>query len=247
MPKQCLFCPRPVDSAEHIWSDWILKELKPTEPIHIKNKTTSKWVDNPEVRIKCVCGKCNNSWMSDVENENKLHIRAMMHDKSLVLKPAQQKSLTKWAILKAIVLDGSSKSRIPFYSEHEKRGIKPPSPFLPVGTLSWIGRLSGQGFHAGLTDTFGGINNVRNAFHSCIVTIIVGHLVVQVLTMHVIPMFATSRISPPHKPGAWNTNLLGIWPAFSDVNWPPQSSFTLKGEFSIGTLVNRWKIGTNIG
>jgi hypothetical protein len=250
MAKRCLFCPRTVDSAEHLWSDWILKDLKPVEPIQIKiGKTLSKWVDNPEVRIRCVCQKCNNGWMSDIENENKPHMLAMMNDKPLVLQPTKQKLLTRWAILKAMVLDGSSPTRraAPFYSESERFEMKPPLRSLPVGTIVWIGRLSVKAFHAGLTDTFGEINGIPKAFHCCVVTIIVGHLVIHVVTLHVISLFATLRVRPRDNPGAWDVNLLEIWPTFGDKSWPPNSSFGLKGTtHHIGELVNRWKIGEDI-
>jgi hypothetical protein len=249
MAKQCLFCPRAVDRAEHLWSDWILQDLKPTQPIRIQiGKITSKWVDKPEVRIKCVCQQCNNSWMSDLENENKPHILAMMHGKRIILNAPQQRSLTRWSVLKAMVLDGSSPKRIPFYTYPERIGMKPPSSFIPIGTFAWIGRLSVKAFHAGLTDTFGEINHIPKAFHGCVVTIIVGHLVIQVITMHVLAMFATNVIHPAYKPGAWDVNLLDIWPVFGERLWPPPFPFELKGTtHHIGALVNRWKIGENIG
>lgn len=244
--KQCLFCPRTVDSAEHVWSDWILKDLKPVEPIHIKiGKTMSKWVDSPEVRVKCVCQKCNNGWMSDIENENKPHMLVMMNDAPIILGPGQQKLLTRWAVLKAMVLDGSSpKRRIKFYSESERSSMKPPSRSIPVGTLAWIGRLSVKGFHAGLTDTFGQIGDIPKAFHGCVTTIVVGHLAIQVVTVHVLPMFATTRVHPVCKHGAWDINLLDIWPVFGQRRWPPSFSFELKGTtHHIAGLINRWKIG----
>lgn len=248
MARQCLFCPNPVDSAQHIWSDWILQDLKPVQPIHIKmGKTFSKVVKNPEVRMKCVCQKCNNGWMSDVESENKPHMLAMMNDKAIVLQPVQQKLLCRWAALKAMVVDGSSKTRIPFFSESEKILMKPPMRALPVGTLAWIGRLSVKAFHAGLTDIFGEINGIPRAFHACVTTIIVGHLVIQVMTMHVLAMYATMPIRPNERPGAWDVNLLDIWPAFGEKSWPAQFSFELSGTtHHIGQLVNRWKIGEDI-
>jgi len=248
MAKQCLFCPRPVDSAEHVWSDWILQELRPAEPIHVKiGKTTSKWVDNPEVKINRVCHKCNSTWMSDLENENKPQIRSMMHGKSIVLTPAQQRLLTRWAVLKAMVIDGSSAKRIPFYKQCERTGLKPPSSFIPVGTHAWIGRFSAKAFHAGLTDTFGQIDGTPGAFHGCVTTIIVGHLAIQIVTMHVIPMFATLRLRPKYKPGAWDVSLSDIWPVFGDSIWPPSLPFTLDGTNRIKLLTDRWKIGTDIG
>jgi hypothetical protein len=186
--------------------------------------------------------------MSDLENENKPHILAMMHGRSIILKPAQQRSLARWSTLKAMVIDGSSPKRIPFYSSSERIGMKPPSSFIPVGTVAWIGRLSVKAFHAGLTDTFGEINHIPKAFHGCVVTIIVGHLVIQVVTMHVLAIFATNIIRPAYKPGAWDVNLLDIWPVFGDAPWPPRLSFELKGTtHHIAGLVNRWKTGENIG
>ena len=249
MAKQCLFCPRPVDSAEHLWSEWILEDLKPTQPIHIKiGKTTAKWIDKPEVRIKCVCQKCNNSWMSDLENENKPHILAMMHSKSIILKPAQQRSLARWSILKAMVIDGSSPKRIPFYSSSERTLMKPPSRALPVGSLVCIGQLSVEAFHAGLTGTFGEVGSIPEAFHGCVVTIIVGHLVIQVITMHVLAMFATNEgLRANYKSGAWDVSLLDIWPVFGEAYWPPPLPFTLEGTNGIKLLIDRWKIGSNIG
>jgi hypothetical protein len=248
MSKQCLFCPNPVDSAEHIWSHWILEDLRPTEPIQIKiGKAVRKLVDDPEVRIKCVCQRCNNGWMSEIESENKPHMLALMNDKPTLLTPTQQKILARWAILKAIVLDGSSKRRIPFYSESERISMKPPSRSLPVGTLTWIGRLSVKAFHAGLMDTFGQINDIPKAFRGCVTTIVVGHLVIQVLTIHVIPRFATMSLRPTCKPGAWDVNLLEIWPVFGEKRWPPSFTFTLDGTIHhIGGLLNRYKIGTDI-
>jgi hypothetical protein len=185
--------------------------------------------------------------MSDIENENKPHMLAMMNDRAIALTPVQQKLLTRWAILKAMILDGSSKRRTPFYSESERTGMKPPLRSLPVDTLTWIGRLSVKSFHAGLTDTFGQINHVPNAFHCSVVTIVVGHLVIQVVTMHVLAPFATLRARPLDNPGAWDVNLLDIWPVFGGKSWPPRFSFELKGAtHHIARLVNRWKIGIDI-
>ena len=98
---------------------------------------------------------CNNSWMSDLESENKPHIRAMMRDISITLEPKQQQSLSRWAILKAMVLEVAPKKQLPFYAESENAEIVPPSTFIPVATFAWIGRLSIGAFHAGEMETFG--------------------------------------------------------------------------------------------
>jgi hypothetical protein len=185
--------------------------------------------------------------MSDLENLNKPHIGSMMHDKPITLEPAQQKLLARWAVLKAMVIEATNRGRTPFYGTDERIGLKPPSSFFPVGTSVWIGRLSRKGFHAGGTDVWRQVDKVPKALHGCITTIIVGHLAIQVLTVHVLAMFAARRHNLEHTPGAWDVNLLDIWPVFGTRNWPPPVTFTLQGSNSIGTLINKWKVGENIG
>lgn len=185
--------------------------------------------------------------MSDLENSNKPQIRAMMHDKPINLGPAQQKLLARWAVLKAMIIEAANRERTPFYGADERIGLKPPSSFFPVGTSVWIGRLSRKAYHAGGTDIWRQIDQVPRAMHGCLTTIIVGHLAIQVLTAHVLPMFATSRPSFECNPGAWDINLLDIWPVFGARKWPPPVTFTFKGPNSIATLINRWKLGEDIG
>lgn len=251
MAKICLFCSNPSNSGEHLWSEWILKDLKPVQPIHVKfGKTFAQWVDNPEVKINCVCHKCNNEWMSDIEGEVKPFMQPMMHGKPVALRPSEQKLLTRWAVLKSMVLDRASPKRrsTPFYSECERTGMKPPLRALPIGTFAWIGMLSVEAFHAELFDIFGETDGIAKAFHGCITTIIVGQLVIQVATMHVLPMFATRRVLAECQPGAWDVNLLDIWPIFGDKRWPPPFPFILKGTtpHHIARLVRRFRIGEDI-
>src|SRR5262249_52946778 len=41
MPRKCLFCPNPVDSAEHLWSDWILEDLNLSSPYTLSSEKPS--------------------------------------------------------------------------------------------------------------------------------------------------------------------------------------------------------------
>lgn len=248
MPRKCLFCENPVDSAEHVWSDWILKDLKPAEPIRRQiGRHTDVYTDDPEVLVRCVCQRCNNGWMSDIENENKPQISAMMRDHPVVLEPLQQKSLTRWAILKAMIIEATNRQRPHFFSEFEKTSLKPPTSALPAASLVWIARFSNIGFHAGGTDIWAAIDGIPKAMHGSVTNIVVGHLAIQVLTPHVPPMFTSRARDVESRPGEWERNLVNIWPVFGAVHWPPSLSFTLQGPDSIGALINRWKLGQNIG
>lgn len=251
MARRCIFCFRPADSAEDLWSGWILKEFKNRPeldaPIRFSKGKFTSWRHNPEVRITCVCQSCNNGWMSDLETGNKPHMLPMMHGRRITLAPEQQKLLSRWAILKAMVLEGANRERNPFYSEEERRLFKPPSSSMTVGTRVWIGHFSGLGFHTGGTGIFRPLEKIPKAIHGHITTIVLAHLAIQVLTAHVLPMFAGRNIIPlDQNPGKWDVSLLECWPIFGSIRWPPAVPFTPRGSNSIGRLVFRWKIGTDI-
>jgi hypothetical protein len=247
MPQQCLFCPNPVDSAEHIFSDWILKDLKAATSIRVTIGRHSAWVKNPNVKVKCVCATCNNGWMSRVEESNKFAIRAMINDDPCGLTKRDQEKLSRWAMLKAMVLDYCNPKRALFYTQTERESLKNSSSGIPDRTLVWMGRFSRKGFHVGGTDTLGEIEEIPKAGHGCVTTIVVGHLVMQVLTFHVIGQFASQQVNIGCKMGNWRSNLLDIWPSTSLLRWPPDILFTERGSDSIVTLINRWKIGEDVG
>jgi hypothetical protein len=246
--RLCLFCENSADSAEHIWSDWILRDLRPTQPIRVRiGKRLDVEVDNPEIKVRCVCRKCNNEWMSDLEDQNKAQISAMMHGRGIVLEPMQQKLFARWAVLKAMIIESSDRQRTLFYDGFERKSLKPPSFAMPVRTHVWVGRFVGTGFHAGGTYIFASMENIPNAVRGCVTTIVVGHLAIQVLTTHVVPKFATRVFNINILPGRWEENLLPLWPVFGYVKWPPPISFDRRGPGSIGALVHRFKTGENVG
>jgi hypothetical protein len=250
MPKKCIFCPNPANSAEHLFSDWILKELKDISgPINIKlGKRANVWKHTPEIKVSCVCHKCNNGWMSDLETNNQPHMRTMIQGNSIVLEPSQQKQLARWAILKSVILDAADRQRAPFYTVEEKESLKPPSASCLLGTTIWIGRLSSRGFHIGGTDLAGSIDEVPKAYRGSVTTAILGHLVIQVLSVHVIPRFADFRkLRWTYKPGKWDESLLNNWPVFDSISWPPPLSFVERGENPIAALGDRFRIGLDVG
>jgi hypothetical protein len=249
MARQCLFCSNTASSREHIWSDWILKDLKPATSIRIRiGERTDRWASDAEIKVNCVCSQCNNGWMSDLENENKPCIGQMINDEATILEPPQQKLLARWAILKAMVIEAANREKAPFYDREERFGLKPPSSLFPVRTSVWIGRLSSKNFHAGGTELWRQEGGIVGAVHGCVTTIVVGHLVIQLLTVHSLVIFATRPLTFECIAGAWPENLLDIWPVFGTRQWPPRLAFDLsRGQDGIKTLVDKWKIGTNLG
>ena len=126
--------------------------------------------------------------------------------------------------------------------------MKPPSRALPLPSHIWIGRLSTSQLHTGLGDIYRVIDAIPKAFRGCVTTIVVGKLVIQLITGHVLAKFATTNVLPQCMPGAWDLNLVEVWPVFGDKHWPPQISFELTGAtpHHIGRLEGRWKMGEDI-
>lgn len=185
--------------------------------------------------------------MSNLEGANKPHMRRMMNDEAVELNPQQKKLLTRWAILKSMVIESIHRRNALFYSKDEREGMnRMPSPSLPLGTFVWIGRLSFKAFHANATDVWGNIDQIPKAVHSCVTTIVVGHLVFQVVTGHAIPKYATYKVISNCKPGAWDKTLLEIWPCYGSTSWPPTISFGRNGPNHIAALLDRWRIGTRV-
>jgi hypothetical protein len=183
--------------------------------------------------------------MSDLETENKSPIHAMINDDPCSLSKSDQDRLARWAVLKAMVIEATHRKREHFYNAHDRLQIKSASA-IPVGTLVWLGRLSAKGFHAGGTYIWGDIDNAVKAFHGCVTTTVMGHLVIQVISGRVSGHAPNVKVRINCKPGEWNTNLLDVWPARESLSWPPAVSFTVRGPDSVAFLIDRWKIGRNI-
>ena len=49
------------------------------------------------------------------------------------------------------------------------------------------------------------------------------------------------------KQGDWSSLLSEIWPVTKDaVTWPPPATFVIGGRPSIATLMDRWRVGTEV-
>jgi len=240
-----LFCPNPANTLEHVWPDWILKSLKAAQPIrHTIGKKPPFYVNNPEVKVRAVCKKCNEGWMSDLETLNRPLIGALMHDLSAPIDATQQANLAKWTIKAAMLIDVMNRQRPQFYGANERILLRTDSS-IPTGTTIWLGRYCRSSFHAGGTDIWPNKGEISKVARCCVTTVIVGHLAIQSVTIHALrPEYDNEPITI--KPGRWN-QLLGLaWPSAGSISWPPSLTFTDSGISSIASLMDRWRTGTEI-
>src|SRR5438045_8454454 len=81
-PGRCIFCGVTGVTREHMWADWLRCYIPRRMREHSVAATiVSPWGHEERVsrrtgdphsrRIKCVCGECNNVWMSQLQEATK--------------------------------------------------------------------------------------------------------------------------------------------------------------------------------
>jgi hypothetical protein len=102
----------------------------------------AKWLPTARIRVhvqpKCVCGPCNNGWMSAVESDAKPVLAALIGDFALQLDAEQQRQLAAWAIKSTMVWECTAHKKM-FYSQAEREHLR-LTRSLPPDTVVWLGR-----------------------------------------------------------------------------------------------------------
>jgi hypothetical protein len=246
MAKQCLFCANKANSKEHLWSDWILQRLG-TQPTRIKmGKAAASTMPHSVVEVRSVCRiLCNAGWMSALESENIPIIGCLMENTPTPLDATQQTSLALWAVMKAMVLDAvNAKDRGHFFTRNECEALRLQRK-IPDKTVVQIGAYVRKGYSADGTIVWFDFPNAPKAAKASVTTFVIGHLVIQSVTVHHEPEHENAPVQGVMiGDGEWDKLLSPIWPVGTlPTTWPPQATFSNSGSSSIATLQNRWKIG----
>src|SRR5271166_3169372 len=189
MPTPCLFCDNRAGSREHLWPAWIHKR-KDFGPLrHQIGKAPAKILNDPQQTIKTVCGVCNQGWMSALEQQNIPLMGCMFEDISAPLDEAQQHSVSAWTVKTAMLFDSIKGRESPkrFYRRPECVNMR-TSRTIPDRSCIWLGRDSVSSLGAFGTDLqivsrIGGSHLATGMA----VTIVVGHLALQILTTRIEP------------------------------------------------------------
>jgi hypothetical protein len=106
----CPWCGEPVDSIEHIIPVW-LSEIVHGIGVRVSMETYSdldqqqlvrRWeTENPEYTLP-VCDECN-KWMNKIEKAAKRTLIQMFLDRRAVLNSKNQKAISDWAVMKALL------------------------------------------------------------------------------------------------------------------------------------------------
>jgi hypothetical protein len=184
MAKQCLFCANEANSKEHLWSGWILDRVG-MQPTRIKmGKAQASVMDHSVVEVRCVCILCHGGWMSALESENIPIIGRVMENAATPLDAAQQTSLALWAVMKAMVLDAvNAKNRGHFFTRNECEALRLHRK-IPDKTVVQIGAYVRSSYSADGTIVWLDFPNAPKAAKASVSTFVIGHLVIQVVTVH---------------------------------------------------------------
>ena len=227
--RKCIFCRRRANTKEHVWADWLLKKIPRRRGIRGERGKETFYIPGPdaELVVRFVCKRCNSGWMSDIENDAKPAIAAMVRDISFPLDASQQRTVAMWAVKTAMILDYFSPAgHSPFYSQDDRNQLMNSST-VPLNTFAWLARYTGPAtvLSRGKGLWIGGLPEANGTTSGYVCTIAAGFFAVQLLSIR-FPPKCDAPIAIERKPGNWKAFTVSIWPVVPLVNWPPAGSFS---------------------
>jgi hypothetical protein len=244
----CIFCSNPANSKEDMFPRWVHRSVKTRELLSRRIGDAMPIItEDQEVRIPCVCQTCNNEWMSRLEMKCKPIAGSLLEDLSLALDAEQRKFLTEWA-LKTAMINDTCGGRPRFFTEDECHAFKTNNRAIPDATTVWAGRFTGRTLSAIGSAFRLDSPTVQGIVTAHAFTLCVGHLILQVLSLHMKP--GITKVSLTDTPIMWNEFLISVWPPPKEqrITWPPKYNFGLVenvklGNLHYGRLLERWKEG----
>jgi hypothetical protein len=252
--KPCAFCSTTANiTGEHLFSDWINRILGPRN--RKQNKiflVTEFGLDGKPLRaypaaklnlkVPVVCDKCNNGWMSDIEDKRAKPAMAdlILSNEAKLLTPEQVESISVFAFKCVAVGDYSLETGVrteTIISQSIRDEFK-KSRSLPHGFQLWLAAFKNEGH-----GIFQGIYHVPVAesdrrFEFYALTFGSGFFLCQAI-------FGRSLSSFPRPfPGvtqgsAWDKFSIPVWPpSGTHVLWPPKKSLSVRNGREV--FPHRW-------
>jgi hypothetical protein len=161
--KNCIFCDSRQLTREHLWSEWTYKFfpkrrdgrhkriLFKTAPHDRKlwsvEQNAHRQGDTSSIRVRCVCQRCNNGWMSQLEELAKPALEKLITGSPIVLSDEQQEHVSAWIALKIMVSEyGSFEGPITTQPERSFLMLRRKAP---VHWQVWISMHQAHGWRSG--------------------------------------------------------------------------------------------------
>jgi hypothetical protein len=142
-----------------------------------------------------------------------------------------------------------AEGRARFFTDAECHSFKSNNREIPDGTGVWAGRFTGRTLSAIGSEFRLDSPTTQGVARGHVFTVCVGHLILQVLSIHKQPDITT--VSVAASPIKWEALLIPLWPPLKPktqkVTWPPQHNFGLMENLNLGNLhyarlVDRWNV-----
>jgi hypothetical protein len=150
-------------SKEHIWSEWT-HGLLGTNPAN--NRMEDKWIFAPSMgspkltarnerpgqtatkQLRVVCERCNNGWMSRIENAAAPVLGPVILGRKLRLDVFAQKLIATWIALKTFIIEHNDRSRV--VASQAQRTAFRDQRTIPAGMRIWIAQCGSGGWRSAL-------------------------------------------------------------------------------------------------
>ena len=256
--RKCIYCDDWAASQEDLLPMWIDNTFQfPSDWSHGKAVLTKAGktyvpqdrIATKQTAVKCVCERCNNGWMSQLETDVKPILAPMINGYRTRLTQSDQLVLARWASLKAQCFDANPRGPVPSSSSDARLTVRGGDSVLEAGRppdrwAVFLGAYERAG-HFGIYMPFvTGMDAQGNyAGVSFTTTLVLNHTVLVV-------QGRTGGHRPPpllEMPGGYNlagrtdgseVALISIWPPRPNgFEWPPTQSMTTEH------LVNAVRLG----
>jgi|SRR5579864_430563 len=251
--RTCIFC-EDLDgrlTLEHAYPNWIL-EVLPGEKPGTTIQTSSKldkiraWASKGQtgVRTRSVCEKCNNGWMSKLEEVAKPLLGPLMLGETKTLDVVAQRIAIVWGLKTAMVFDASSfpLHRMVFTAEERRflREYRAPHPTLAYAVFlahnkGGMEMYSDEYKLAIRTTPLPEGDDPWNSSVTVCRTLVLGQLVMQVMVFRMKSPGECAVIDAE----VWAENSIDITRPSKDVSWPPKVA--LATPLDLALFRDRWE------
>jgi hypothetical protein len=195
---------------------------------------------SPAIRVKRVCGDCNNGWMSRLENRAKTIIEALIDDRLDTLDRQSVANIAAWTVKTAMVLESAIPPPEWFFTSRERERLRIDG-VLPNWTSVWIAKcVEHSGMYSACKRLLG-TDSVRDgSVTASVTTMAFGPLAIQTRTLRVrsgVPPNTTVTVA--ERSGPWDQLTLQVWPVhLEQVSW--RAGMRFRGEAGLHELTERF-------
>jgi hypothetical protein len=239
----CIFCGDQANSKEHVWPQWLMRQLGETEVGTIKaqcGQQVSRLRRGAEQTGKFVCTHCNNGWMSQLENHVKPIVEGLFGDRPVVLDHNDQTTLVAWACKNAMVWEAVCGDKTWFFEQSERWALHESLQLPPVSSV-WIAKcVEHRGAYCKASNLTGMVVGSQDQVKAYVTTMGFGPLSIQILSSRLPDTVRkVTNVIEDCKPGPWAQMTFQIWPIQSEqIAWP--ASIGLWGELGLDAFSERW-------